>query len=104
MMAIAILTITPTVTMAKKEQKQVLNPWGLVYDGALAENVAGGVNIHPVTYEVGGVSVSANVYTPAGRSRFYSHCLRCPLAGAERRTAARHRQTGQPYRRHPRYD
>lgn len=65
-MAIAILTMTPTITMAKKEQKQVLNPWGLVYDGALTENVAGGGNIHPVTYEVGGVSVSANVYTPAG--------------------------------------
>lgn len=41
------------------------NPWGLVYDGAITENVPGKVNIHPVSYIANGVAVSANVYTPA---------------------------------------
>lgn len=50
-------------------QKQVLNPWGLVYDDALTENVVGQVNIHPVSYEVGGLRVSANVYTPKGYTK-----------------------------------
>ena len=42
------------------------NKWGLVYDGAITENVPGAVNIHPVNYLVNGVKVAANVYTPAG--------------------------------------
>ena len=42
------------------------NNWGLVYDGAITENVPGAVNIHPVNYLVNGVKVAANVYTPAG--------------------------------------
>lgn len=45
------------------------NPWGLVYDGALTENVAGEVQLHPVSYEVGGLRVSANVYTPKGYTK-----------------------------------
>lgn len=40
------------------------NRFGLAYDGAIAENVKGQVNIHPVTYEVNGIEISANVYTP----------------------------------------
>ena len=41
------------------------NPWGLVYGGALSENAKGKINIHPITYELNGVKVAANVYTPA---------------------------------------
>lgn len=41
------------------------NPWGLVYENAIAENVPGNVNIHPVTYKLDGIDIAANVYTPA---------------------------------------
>ena len=40
--------------------------WGLVYDGAITENVAGQVNLFQVKYDLRGITVAANVYTPAG--------------------------------------
>jgi len=42
-----------------------LNPFTLSYDGAITENLKGKVNIHPVTYKLNGIDISANVYTPA---------------------------------------
>lgn len=41
------------------------NPFTLVYDGAITENVPGKVNIHPVKYKLNGIDIAANVYTPA---------------------------------------
>lgn len=41
------------------------NPFTLSYDGALASNEPGKVNIHPVTYRLDGLDIAANVYTPA---------------------------------------
>lgn len=42
-----------------------LNPFTLAYDSAITENVKGKVHIHPVTYKLNGIDISANVYTPA---------------------------------------
>ena len=47
-------------------QPKTVNPFGLVYGGAIKENVPGKVNIHPVSYKLNGLTISANVYTPAG--------------------------------------
>lgn len=44
------------------------NPFTLAYDGAITENTKGKVNIHPVTYKLNGIEISANVYTPANYS------------------------------------
>lgn len=44
------------------------NPWGLVYEQAITENVPGKVNIHPVKYNLDGIEIAANVYTPADYS------------------------------------
>lgn len=41
------------------------NPFGLVYENALKENIKGQVNIHPVTYQLHGIDIAANVYVPA---------------------------------------
>jgi uncharacterized protein len=70
MKKIQLITITlmmvASIVNAQTSQKASLqNTYTLVYDGAIAENVKGKVNIHPVTYKLNGISIAANVYTPA---------------------------------------
>ncbi len=58
-------TIATETVNAQYHQKAEQNPYTLVYDGAITENVKGKVNIHPVTYKLNGIDIVANVYTPA---------------------------------------
>lgn len=41
------------------------NPYTLTYKNAITENITGKVNIHPVNYDLNGINIVANVYTPA---------------------------------------
>lgn len=50
---------------SKQETIKKKNPYALVYEGAITENVKGKVNIHPVSYKINGIAIAANVYTPA---------------------------------------
>ena len=54
-----------TSSIASSAQTKSSNPFGLVYRDAITENKSGKVNIHPVTYQLNGLAISANVYTPA---------------------------------------
>jgi len=58
----AIISLSQGVAMAADYK---LNPFTLTYDGAITENVKGKVSIHPVTYKLNGIGISANVYRPA---------------------------------------
>ena len=57
----AVITTSGAVFAANQKD----NPFGLVYGGAITENVKGQVNIHSVSYKLNGLDIVANVYTPA---------------------------------------
>jgi len=59
------IAATDAVNAQSTQKVHQQNPWTLVYDGAIIENVKGKVNIHPVTYKLNGIDIAANVYTPA---------------------------------------
>lgn len=60
---LAVLSLLALPGMA---QAAPANPFGLVYRGAITENIPGKINIHPVHYTLNGLRIAANVYTPAG--------------------------------------
>ena len=59
-----LLTAMAGVTSANAADYKK-KPFTLAYDGAITENVKGKVNIHPVKYDLHGIQIAANVYTPA---------------------------------------
>src|SRR5688500_14358613 len=64
-MTLALTASIKTVTAQTNQKVTKQNPYTLVYQGAITENVKGKVNIHPVTYKLNGIEIAANVYTPA---------------------------------------
>lgn len=63
--AAAILPATMISGGAAMAADYTTNPFTLTYAGAITQNRKGAVNIHPVRYDLGGITIAANVYTPA---------------------------------------
>ncbi|QGY48196.1 alpha/beta hydrolase [Maribellus comscasis] len=54
-----------TTSIYASGQNKIDNFFGLVYRGAITENIKGEVTIHAVNYKLDGIEIAANVYTPA---------------------------------------
>lgn len=82
LMTLAIMAATLTGAQAQNygNEGPMLSPnlLGLVYENAIETNEDGKVNIRKVKYEVDGIAVSANVYTPG---RLYVRGKLCSCSG-----------------------
>ncbi|MEY8246422.1 alpha/beta hydrolase [Heminiphilus faecis] len=95
-----LISVFATVMTALNSYSQEIfdytkNPYGLVYRNAITENGPGQVNIHPVTYELNGNKISANVYTPANYNpakKYAAVVVSHPNGGVKEQTAGLYAQ------------
>ena len=75
------LAVASALTFACIANAAEKNPWGLVYQGAVTENVKGRVNVHPVTYPLKGLAIAANVYPARRKASPFRAGIRRTLTG-----------------------
>ena len=71
------------------------NPFGLVYENAITENKENEVQIHPITYQLNGIKIASNIYTPKNYSkdkRYPAIVIAVPNGAVKEQTAGLYAQ------------
>ncbi len=83
------------ITIMSYAQTKQNNPFGLVYEDAIKENVPGKVNIHPVTYKLNGIAIVLMFILPANFNSSKSYpavVVAHPNGGVKEQTAGLYAQ------------
>lgn len=95
LIATTLIAVFMTTSIIASAQTEAKNPFGLVYGDAITANVSGRVTIHPITYQLNGIDIAANVYTPAGYNpskKYPAVVLAHPNGGVKEQTTGLYAQ------------
>lgn len=84
-----------STSIISSAQPNLNNPFGLVYENAITENIPGKINIRSVSYKLNGIDIAANVYTPANYDNSHKYpaiVLAHPNGGVKEQTTGLYAQ------------